>query len=71
MWLPTVSEEVVKLPVPPDRVAVPKVVAESRNVTVPVGVFEPELAVTVAVNVTAWPNTDGFTDEVTVVVLPD
>ena len=67
--MPTVSEEVVKLPVAPDRVAVPKVVAESRNVTVPVGVFEPVFAVTVAVYVTAWPEADGFTELVTVAVL--
>jgi len=33
-------------------------VAPSMNVTVPVGVPAPD--VTVAVNVTDWPNTDGF-----------
>jgi hypothetical protein len=39
-------------------------------VTVPVGVPEPgETAVTVAVNVSAWPNGDGFADDVTVVEL--
>jgi len=35
-----------------------------------VGVPEPgELTVTVAVNVTDWPNTDGFAEEVTAVVV--
>ena len=40
------------------------------GVTVPVGVPTPgETALTVAVKVTAWPDADGFTDEVTVVEL--
>jgi hypothetical protein len=39
-------------------------------VTVPVGVPAPgDTALTVAVNVTDWPKTDGFTDEVTVAEL--
>lgn len=43
----------------------------SRNVTVPVGVPDPgATGETVAVNVTDCPKTDGFTDEVTVVVVP-
>jgi hypothetical protein len=37
------------------------------NCTVPVGV--PPLLVTVAVNVTDWPTVDGFTDDVTAVVV--
>lgn len=44
-------------------------VVVSVNVTVPVGLTEPELGVTVAVNVTDCPNVDGLTDEVTVVVV--
>jgi hypothetical protein len=41
------------------------------NVTVPVGIPEPgALAVTVAVNVTVWPNTDGFAELDTAVVEP-
>ena len=52
------------------KVAVPSVAAPSRNVTVPVGVPTPgATALTVAVKVTAWPDADGFTDEVTVVEL--
>jgi hypothetical protein len=40
------------------------------NCTVPVGVPEPgELVVTVAVNVTDWPKTDGFAEDVIVVVV--
>jgi hypothetical protein len=68
--LPTDSDEVVKVALPPERLAVPNVAAPSRNVTVPVGVPTPgETALTVAVKVTAWPDADGFTDEVTVVEL--
>ena len=49
---------------PPLSVAVPRVEAPSRNVTVPVGVPEPGVpAVTVAVKVTDWPNTDGFAED--------
>ena len=39
------------------------------NVTVPVGVAEPDACVTVAVKVTTWPDTDGLADEVSVVVV--
>ena len=68
--MPTDSDEVVKVALPPERLAVPNVAAPSRNVTVPVGVPTPgETALTVAVKVTDCPNTDGFTDEVTVVEL--
>ena len=41
-------------------VPVPSIVAPSLKVTVPVGV--PEADVTVAVNVTGWPESDGFTE---------
>ena len=47
----------------------PSDVLPSLKVTVPPLSNVPEPAVTVAVKVTAWPNTDdGVTDEVTVVV---
>src|SRR5216684_2488487 len=46
------------------------VVPASLKFTVPVGVPAPgRLAVTVAVKVTDWPNTDGFTDELRLVVV--
>jgi hypothetical protein len=45
---------------------VPSVVLPSLKVTVPVGVAE--VPVTVAVNVTDWPESDGFKLEVNVVV---
>ena len=52
------------------KVPVPIGLPPSRNVTVPVGVPEPgATGETVAVKVTDWPNTDGFADEVTVVVV--
>ena len=52
---------------PPDSVPLPIETPLSRKVTVPVGVPEPG-PVTVAVNVTLWPNTDGLSDEASVVV---
>ena len=49
------------------RAAVPNTVAPFLNVTVPVGVpFPGATAVTMAVNVTDWPNTDGLCEEITV-----
>jgi hypothetical protein len=70
VWAVTDNGDVVKVALPLDRLAVPKVVAPSRKVTVPVGVpTAGETALTVAVNVTACPNTDGLTDEVTLVLL--
>lgn len=49
------------------RFDVPRVVAPSLNVTVPVGT--PPLDVTAAVKVTDWLNTEGLADELTVVVV--
>jgi len=70
VWLPTDSEEVANVALPELKLAVPRVEAPSRKVTVPVGVpVAGGTALTVAVNVTAWPKTDGFTDDVTVVEL--
>ena len=61
---------VLNVTTPPLRVPVPIEFPPSRKVTVPVGVPTPGAnADTVAVNVTDWPNTDGFTEEVTVVVV--
>lgn len=47
----------------------PICVAPSMNATLPVGTPEPEEGVTMAVNVTDCPVTDGFTEEVTVVAV--
>jgi hypothetical protein len=70
VWLPTASVEVVKVALPPANVRLAIVTPPSRKVTVPVAVPAPgATALTVAVNVTSWPNTVGFTEEVTVVVL--
>src|SRR5206468_157306 len=53
------------------RVPVPRMVEPSLKVTVPVGVPAPGLfAVTVAVNVTACPDSEGLAEEVTPVVVP-
>jgi hypothetical protein len=52
-------------------VPVPRVLGPSLKVTVPVGVPAPALfAVTVAVNVTGCPNTDGWSEEVRPVLVP-
>ena len=63
--VPPPSVDVVNVAFPLDNVFEPKVAVPFLNVTVPVGVPTPEL--TVAVNVTACPNVDGFNDEVTFV----
>lgn len=53
------------------RVQLPITVAPSRKLTLPVGVPAPGLAtVTVAVNFTDCPNTDGLTDDTRVVTAP-
>lgn len=63
--------EVAKVATPePFSVPVPSVVAPSLNVTLPVGVPEPGAeTVTVAVKVTDCPKTDGFTLEMSAVVV--
>ncbi len=54
----------------PFSVPVPRVVAPSLNVTVPVGVPTPgATTLTVAVNVTDWPKSDGLTLEIKAVVV--
>ena len=62
-WLATDRLLVENVATPPLKVPVPIVAAPSLNVTVPVGVPAPgAVAVTVAVNVTDWPKTDGFAE---------
>jgi hypothetical protein len=69
--LPTERDEVANVALPELKVAVPRVAAPSRNVTVPVGVpVAGGTALTVAVKVTDWPKMDGLSDEVTVVEVP-
>jgi len=54
-----------------DSVPLPMTVVPSRKFTVPVGVPAPgAVTVTVAVNVTLCPKTDGFTDDVRLVLVP-
>src|SRR6266567_1500069 len=64
-------ERALLLALLPDKLtAPPKFTPLVWNCTVPVRVPTPgDTALTVAVNVTAWPNTDGFTEEPTVVVV--
>ena len=67
----TLKEDVVKVAWPLAMVTLAaRVVAPSVKVTVPLGVPAPgATAATVAVKVTAWPNTDGLGVELTVVLL--
>lgn len=68
----TESKEVLKVATPePFSGPVPNVFVPSLKVTVPVGVpvLPVELSVTVAVNVTELLNTEGFCDELTVVLV--
>src|SRR5206468_2216521 len=64
---PTAREAVVSVAMPEESsVPVPRLVAPSRNVTVPVGMPAGEL--TVAVKVTGWPK-DGFAEDTRAVVV--
>jgi len=61
--VPTAREAVVSVAMPEESsVPVPRLLAPSRNVTVPVGMPAGEL--TVAVKVTGWPKTLGFAEEI-------
>src|SRR6266704_5010 len=65
---PTAREAVVSVAMPEESsVPVPRLVAPSRNVTVPVGMPTGEL--TVAVKVTGWPKVDGFAEDTRAVVV--
>src|ERR1700690_127200 len=70
---PTVSAAVVQVATPATNVTAPhpaRAAAPLSNANLPVGVSEPgALAVTVAVKVTDWPNTGGFTVRVTTVLV--
>ena len=72
--MPTASVLVEKVAVNgavADSVPLPMTVVPSRKFTVPVGVPAPgAVTVTVAVNVTLCPKTDGFTDDVRLVLVP-
>ncbi len=66
----TLSPLVTKVACPPLRVPVPMTAPLSLKVTVPLGVPLPgATAFTVAVKVTAWPDTEGLAEEPTAVVV--
>ena len=71
VWLPTDSPDVLKVaaPVPSSVTPAARTVEPSWKSTVPDGVPGAPLALIVAVSVTAWPNTDGFGEELTDVVV--
>src|ERR1035441_9938347 len=76
VWLPTLRAVVVNVATPPLNVPLPIGVPPSRKVTDPVGPVDGEVgfdpgatAATVAVKVTDWQVTEGFTDDVTAVVV--
>ena len=61
---------VVKVATPPLSVPVPSVAEPFLNVTAAVGAPKPaDVAVTVAVKVTDWPNTDGLADDASTMVV--
>src|SRR5262249_38741785 len=64
-WSPATAKLIVNVALPPaSTVAVPRMAAPSRTVTVRVGVPAPgATAATVAVKVTAWPGAAGFSDD--------
>ena len=69
VWLATLKADVVNVARPEDSVTFASVFEPSAKITVPVGAPAPgAAAATVAVTVTAWPYTDGFGDEVTVML---
>src|SRR5579863_8881735 len=73
LWLPIDRNESGRVAWPPPFSVTrePSWVPPSKKVTVPVGVPAPgDWALTVAVNVTPCPYDDGFTDEVTAVLVP-
>jgi hypothetical protein len=70
LWPPADNAVVAKAASPePFNVADPIVAAPSLNVTMPVGVPEPTDGVTVAVNVTIWPQIEGFSDDPSAVLV--
>jgi hypothetical protein len=69
-WMPTPRPEVLKMAVPETSVTVPRAVAPSLIVTLPVGVNEDEaVGLTVTVKVTSCPKTDVAKDEEIAVVV--
>ena len=67
---PAASADVASVADPELKAPVPRVVVPSLKVTVPPGTPAPgATALTVAVNVTDCPNTEGFADDTTVVVV--
>jgi len=65
-WLPTASEEIVKLAMPAASVPVPICTPPSNKLTDPVG----ESPVTFTANFTGCPKLDGFCDDDSAVVVP-
>ena len=68
---PAASTEVISVASPEESsAALPNGDAPSRNLTVPTGLPDAGAStLTVAVNVTAWPKTEGFTEELTAILV--
>jgi hypothetical protein len=67
--MPPVSDDVVNVALPPDKLPVPSVAPPFLNVTTSPSGGAPELELTVAVKVTACPMVLGFNEDVTPVVV--
>lgn len=69
-WVPAASDAVLVLAIPLLRTTgAPSGTLSAVNSTVPVGVALPDTGSTVAVKLTLWATSDGFTDEPTLVVV--
>lgn len=69
VYTPAASVEVVSVATPPLNKPVPRIADPLLKVTVsPLGGV-PDVELTVAVNVTAWPTNEGFSEEFRVVVV--
>ncbi len=70
-WIPVASDAMERRAVSAASVAVPSDVDPSKNSTLPVGVFPTAVScVTVAINMTVSPNTDGLEADTSAVDVP-
>jgi len=71
VWLPTVSELLIKVAVVPLSGTTKKLPLSTTNLTCPVGVPAPgAVTLMVAMKVTSWPTTDGLGEDVSAVLVP-
>jgi hypothetical protein len=69
LWMPAVNDEVVSDATPELKAAVPRVADPFLKVTISPFGGVPEDELTVALKVIAWPTVDGFSEDVSAVVV--